>query len=311
MREETKRVLVAVDGSDQAMSTIGYVGSFFPPAHTHVVLFHVAGGVPESFLDLGKGPDFRANTLPVDAWARDVQKAMEAFMERGKEVLLRAGFPADRVVPKIQRRKVGIARDVLREAAQAYDAVVVGRSGVSDLKDVVVGSVAHKLVSRVNSIPVGVVGGTPETQKVLIGFDGSEGSMRAVDFVCSMLAGKDRVILLCLLVRSLGIHAGSDLVFSLQHESAWLRSISRQIEPSFPEAEARLIDAGFHPDHVYIRILENVRSRAESLTRAAKEDGFGTLVVGRRGLSVVKEFTMGRVTRKVLHMADQRAVWIV
>ena len=311
MREETKRVLVAVDGSDQALGAIRYAGSFFPPAHTHVVLFHVAAEVPESFLDLGRGSDFGADTLPVDAWSRNVQKDIEAFMEKGREVLIRAGFPADRVVPRIQRRKIGIARDVLREALQGYDAVVVGRSGVSNLKGVVVGSVAHKLVSRVNSIPVGVVGGTPEPQKVLIGFDGSEGSMRGVDFVCSMLAGKDRFIMLCLLVRSLGIHAGSDLLFSLEHESAWLHAISRQIEPSFPEAEARLIDAGFHPDHVYIRILENVRSRAESLTRVAEEDGFGTLVVGRRGLSVVREFTMGRVSRKVLHMADQRAVWIV
>ena len=135
--------------------------------------------------------------------------------------------------------------------------------------------------------------------------------MRAVDFVCSMLAGKDRVIMLCLLVRSLGTHGGSELFFSLEHESEWLHAISKQIEPSFPEAETRLIDAGFHPDHVYIRILENVRSRAEALTHVAEKDGFGTLVMGRRGLSVVREFTMGRVSRKVLHMGDQKAVWIV
>ena len=74
---------------------------------------------------------------------------------------------------------------------------VVGRSGVSDLKGIVVGSVAHKLISGVNSIPIGVVGGTPESQKVLVSFDGSEESIRGVDFVCSMLPGRDRDIMLC------------------------------------------------------------------------------------------------------------------
>ncbi len=311
MKTTTQKVLVAVDGSSQALDAVRYVAGFFPPMHTDIVLFHVAPEVPEAFLDLAGIPDDEAEMLPVDAWARRAKEDMGEFMERGREVLIRSGFPKKRAHGKIRARRIGIARDILQEAEQGYAAVVVGRSGMSDLKDVVVGSVAHKLVSRLHAVPIAVVGGDPEPQKVLICFDGSEGSMKGVDFVCSMLPGKEHVITLCLLVRSLGIHGGPELIFSVDHETAWLRSVSSRLEPAFPEAESRIIDAGFHPDHVFIRILENVRSRAESIRSVADTGGFGTIVVGRRGRSVVSEFTMGRVCRKVLHMANRQAVWVV
>ena len=58
------------------------------------------------------------------------------------------------------------------------------------------------------------------------------------------------------------------------------------------------------------RVLENFTSRAAGVIEAAKTGGFGTIVVGRRGLSVAEEYTMGRVTRKVLHMADKMTVWV-
>ncbi|MEE8620893.1 MAG: universal stress protein [Syntrophobacteria bacterium] len=43
----------------------------------------------------------------------------------------------------------------------------------------------------------------------------------------------------------------------------------------------------------------------------AQEGEYGTIVMGRRGLSKVREFLMGRVTNKVLHRAEGFAVWIV
>jgi nucleotide-binding universal stress UspA family protein len=311
MRQEMSRVLLAVDGSDQAVNLIRYAGLFFPPSHTEVVLFHVVSEAPEPFLDLGRDRESAEPTLRVNDWSRQVERQIDEFMERGREELVRAGFARDGVRLKAQRRRIGIARDILREAEQGYDVVLVGRSGVSDIPGVVVGSVAHKVVSKLHGVPLGVVGGSPDPRKLLIGFDGSEGSLRAVDFVCSALPGRDRVIMLCLLVRSLGIHMRQEIFFTAEQETEWLRSVGSRLEPTFPEAESRLIDAGFHPDHVYIRILENVKSRAETLKRLADEGGYGSVVVGRRGHSTIEEFTMGRVTRKILHLADRMTVWVV
>jgi len=310
-QQEIRRVLLAVDGSDQAEKAIRYAGRFFPPSHTEVVLFHVAAEAPEPFLDLGGDRGSAEPTLPVDDWSRQVKKQIDEFMEKGREDLVRAGFAKDRVRLKVRRRTIGIARDILGEAEQGYDAVLIGRSGVSGIPGVVVGSVAHKVVSTLHRIPIGVVGGSPDPGKLLIGFDGSQGSLRGVDFICSMLPGKDLVIMLCLLVRSLGIHMRREILFTAEQETSWLRSVSSRLEPTFPEAESRLIGAGFQPDHVYVRILEHVKSRAEQLKQLADEGEYGSIVVGRRGHSVVEEFTMGRVTRKILHLAERMTVWTV
>lgn len=39
--------------------------------------------------------------------------------------------------------------------------------------------------------------------------------------------------------------------------------------------------------------------------------GYGTIVLGRRGLSQVEKFTMGSVSSKTLQLAEEMAVWIV
>ena len=311
MSEKGRRILLAIDGSDQAFDAIRYVAALLPPTKTDVVLFHVDAEVPEALLDRGKDPGFRAHDLPLSQWALEARKHVEGSMEEGREVLIHAGFRPEKVSAKVQSRETGVARDILKEAERGYDALVVGRCGVSNVRDVVVGSVAHKLVSRINSIPIAVVGGSPEPMKVLVGFDGSEGSMCAVDCVCSMMPNSEREVTLCLVVRSLGAHLGSGTIFQPRHDKAWVEASRKEMESAFDEAENRLINAGLHPSHIFLRTLEDHTSRAEGIKAAMRDAGCGTIVVGKRGLSRVQEFAMGRVTRKVLQIADDRAVWIV
>jgi nucleotide-binding universal stress UspA family protein len=52
-------------------------------------------------------------------------------------------------------------------------------------------------------------------------------------------------------------------------------------------------------------------TRAGEILREAKDGEYGTIAMGRRGLSKVYEFLMGRVTKKVLSRAEGFAVWIV
>ncbi|MBU4054246.1 MAG: universal stress protein, partial [Proteobacteria bacterium] len=41
-----------------------------------------------------------------------------------------------------------------------------------------------------------------------------------------------------------------------------------------------------------------------------KTASFGTIVLGRRGISMLKELLMGSVTNRVLQQSDGFAVWI-
>jgi nucleotide-binding universal stress UspA family protein len=76
-------------------------------------------------------------------------------------------------------------------------------------------------------------------------------------------------------------------------------------------AQTKLIDMGLKTDKVSIRIAEKAISRAGAIADRAKQDDFGTIVMGRRGHSHARDFFIGRVTNKVIHMARDRTVWVI
>jgi len=52
-------------------------------------------------------------------------------------------------------------------------------------------------------------------------------------------------------------------------------------------------------------------SRAAAIVQEAKQNGYGTIVVGRRGITEVAEFSMGRVTNKLTQLAKTQALCII
>ncbi len=309
--KKTPNILIAFDGSDQAMDAVRYISRFFPADRTQVNLFHVSTEVPEAFLDLARDPAYSRTVYAVNAWTAGMKKRINDAFTAAESVLRGAGFPPNTVRSTDQVRKIGVARDILAESREGYDALVVGRSGVSRLHEVLLGSVVSKLISSAGHLPVCVVGGCPEAEKILIGFDGSAGAFKAVDCVCDLMASGEREVMLCHVVRSLNIFLDNPSLFETDQEKLWLTETSQAVETPLLEAERKLIEAGFHPGRTYQQILENKTSRAGGIVQAAEEGDYGTIVMGRRGLSDVQEFVMGRVSRKVLHMTGRQAVWII
>lgn len=306
-----RKILVSMDGSDQALDAVRYISGIFSPEKTTVVLFHVSTEVPESFLDMRKEAAFRSTMPAISAWATQIKRNIEEFMENARKILLDAGYPSEAVLVKVQSKKVGVARDIIKESYDGFDAVVMGRSGVSRLKDVVVGSVANKLITKMPHIPIVAVGGNPDSAKLIIGFDGSESAMKAVDCAASLLCHPEREVMLCHVIRPLNIHLGIKKLFNSKEEAEWIAANINEITPFLIEAEKRLKDGGFPAERISKEIMKERKSRAQSITAKAESEGYGTIVVGRRGLTVVEDFIIGRVSRKVLHMADEMAVWIV
>jgi nucleotide-binding universal stress UspA family protein len=69
--------------------------------------------------------------------------------------------------------------------------------------------------------------------------------------------------------------------------------------------------AGVEGDRISTKIVTGAASRAKAIVEEAKNGGYGTIAVGRRGLSRVEECFMGRVSKKVIQLAQEMAVWVV
>ena len=307
--ENRIRILAALDGSDQSLAGVRYVSRVVSSERAEVTLLHVLPGLPDAYRDMERFPAMARQMKAVQAWAGGQQKMMETFMARAARLLMDAGFPPDRVLPLVRERETGIARDLAKTARQGYDCVVAGRTGSSRIRDLVMGSVAAKLAESLSDVPVWIVDGNPEPGRVVVGVDGSPGGRRAVAHAGRMLSGTDAEVLLIHVRRAMPAGFG-DLMRDAGPETS---PGARLEEPGLwlQELSDMLAAAGLPPDRVRAEVVSEVASRAAALVDRALMEGAGTLVVGRRGLSMVEEFPMGRVCRKVMQMARNQAVWIV
>ena len=314
------RILVANDGSEQSLQTVRYVSSVLDLNRFELVLFHVVTKFPESFIDLEKRiPAYRYRIVSVEPWEKQQEKAVREFMEKAEAILMDAGCPNEAITLKIDDRKIGIAQDIAAESRNGYKALVVGRRGLSDFKDFMLGSVAEHILGLV-PIPMWIVAGGSRPIKALACLDGSEGSMLALTHLADVLdTSKNFEITLFHAVP--GFHGFRNFVrevFSSEQDKTAIEQIDRELdkaaellEPSFDKARATLISRGVDPARIHQKIARGAGSPAHAIVEEAEKGEYDTILVGRRGLSKVEEFIMGRVSNRVIHMAKDKTVWVV
>jgi nucleotide-binding universal stress UspA family protein len=305
-------ILAAVDGSNQSANTIAYLSRILSPENVRIELFHVLTEAPESVFDQGETEEIAAYGEEIGQWTSRRTMYIDRFMEAAKKTLVEAGFASENISYTIQTRRAGIARDILSRSHQGYSAVAIGRKGFGTLPEFMLGSIAAKLADTVTQAPLVIVGGQPETRKILVALDRSRIIRKGLDQVAPLLSRTLEEILLCHIVRPLSEpQPARESYFSSRNETHWLDESSRKIVPALVEAKQHMTRAGFEPKSFHTAIVKEKTSRADGLRGEAEALGIGTIIVGRRGTTSVDEFVMGRVTRKILYMAFNNAIWIV
>jgi nucleotide-binding universal stress UspA family protein len=71
-----------------------------------------------------------------------------------------------------------------------------------------------------------------------------------------------------------------------------------------------LVNAGIGADRIDTHVVTGVSSRAAAIVKEARDSGCGTIVMGRKGLSEVSGFFIGRVSDKVIHLGRVYTVWV-
>jgi nucleotide-binding universal stress UspA family protein len=311
-----KRILAALDGSRASMDTVDYLVHMLPATGAEVVLFTITTATPESFWDIEGEPSQDLT----DLWIKHRKKSLEKFVEEARRKFADAGFEKKDITVKIQDRTMGIARDIIRESAKGYDAVVIGRIGINPIARVVIGSVANKLMENIVDIPVCIVGKSLKNRKILVAMDASESAMKCVKYAGEMFGKTDAEFLLFHVIRDydfkLSETRGKDETDT--EESQWLKITREELKKAsdimnsaMDKAIKELEYVGISRNRITTKILTGMATRGGSIAAQAMLAGYATIVIGRRGLSKVGEFNMGRVCYKVVQLGNEAAVWIV
>lgn len=310
--QSSKRILIAVDGSPHSLNAVNYVARNCSRS-IFVNLIHIMPKRPEQiFWQINLDKEFIDRMkAKYERWEREQRDASFAFLESMKAVLIGFGFYEDRLNTILRERQSGTAADIVAEACSDYDALVIGRRGLNKMDGLLLGSVSNKAVELIRDIPVWLIGGDVCSRKILVAVDGSENSAKAVNYVGEFAVNAPTEISLCHVVR--GRESFGAPVFELDREieSKLEESMQKGVEQMFADYSDCLTKAGISSRCVSSKCITNSYSRAGDILKEAREGEYGTIVLGRRGISKVREFFMGRVTTKVLSGAEGLAVWIV
>ena len=296
-KQDRGKILLAVDGSEYAFEAVRYVSRLPPFKTMEVVLFNVLNVIPEAYWDIGRHTPHLSKIREVRAWQKEEENKIQEYMDKSKKMLWRAGFPKDVVKVKIQERKKGVARDIIREAKRGYSCVIVGRKGMSRLRNVALGTVTAKLLEKITFIPLFVVGRCKLPVKILLALSGSESSMRRVDYVGRLLFDCDCDVHLIHVIRS-GVEALS-------------KRIKSTMDSQFSMAKSHLMKCGFDAHQISSKIITGVRSRAGAIAKEAKDGGYCMIVVVRRQESRANGFFIGGVSNKVVQLGREKVVLVV
>jgi nucleotide-binding universal stress UspA family protein len=153
-----ERLLVAFDDSDNAMRAVEYVASRFSKEN-QVTLFSI---VPDTaaLCDMNSPsliPYFVEKQAIFCGLEDQKKELINEAMQRAKELLVKAGFEEKNIALKVQTKNKGVVRDIIDEAHSGYDTIVLGRRGLSGVKDFIFGSVSQKLLHLAKDVSIIVV----------------------------------------------------------------------------------------------------------------------------------------------------------
>ncbi|MDY6988461.1 MAG: universal stress protein [Thermodesulfobacteriota bacterium] len=152
-----EKILLAVDGSDWSMEAVRHVAKVVARQRAFVVLFHVKKHAELSYKDMGTHPLFRVQSVDLAALEGTQKRAMEQFMKRGRQIFLDAGFPEEAVRVQIRKKRASVVRDIVEESKEGYTTIVVGRKGLSRLRDAVLGNVTARLLQKRAHVPIWII----------------------------------------------------------------------------------------------------------------------------------------------------------
>lgn len=314
-----KKILILVDGSERTTQTVNHVKDFMPvDGNTRIVLFHVFSGLPEEYRELEQETTCENVVHQLKNRETTEKAAIRSCLEASKNMLISGGFPEQSIEVKFHRLEKGVARDIIEEAGKGYSAVVLRRRGMGVLKNIILGSVAVKLLQSLTFIPIIIVGQVPPARKILLAVDASPASMKAVDFVGALLSGH-RGYEICVFhaIPGLGaIHFDlsetcSPAFSESEMSDTCLETFKIKVARLFRDVKDRLTASGIDSDKISEKVVSGVHSRSDAIVREAENGGYSTIVVGRRGLSKVEAFFMGRVGHEVVYGGKNFTVWVV
>jgi nucleotide-binding universal stress UspA family protein len=306
-----KKVLVSADDSRHSKNAVQYAvqaSAFIPDLH--YVLFHVQPMISLFLSD--EAQKNIATKTELEKLQRRNKESAHRLLDELRNEMVRQGINEERIEIATRQRKLGLAKDILEYSQEnRYDAIVIGRRGLSRLQEIVLESASANIIEHSQVTPVWLVDGKVTGSRFAVAVDGSEASLRAIDHLSFMLTGMPDARLTLLHVTSKArdyceVDFGDEPGDALEEIVA--RGDKACIDQFYAHALQKFKDSGISDEQIETVTIKGGNT-GKAVLKYAEKGNYGTLVIGRRGIE--KAFFMGRVSRYIISRASDRAIWLV
>lgn len=312
MMNMVKKIMIAVDDSLYSKNAVRYVTRLSARLENlNYVLFTAQPMVSQFLVDEAKKNvtsqrELRAVT---ERNAITSQKLLDNY----RLLMVQEGVDESRIQTVTQPRKLDIGKDIIEHAqAGRFDALVIGRRGISNLQELFMGSVSSNITQNSNIIPVWIIGGDVVPSKFLVAVDGSEYSLRAIDHLAFALSDAVGISLTFLHVRP-KLKDYCEVDFEAARAES-LEDLVRKgdkacIDNFYDVALKKLNEFGIGEDRIQTRTVTGLANIGAAILKEVQTGGYDTVVMGRSGIN--RSFFTGSVTNTVLNKISKGAVWLV
>jgi nucleotide-binding universal stress UspA family protein len=311
-KANSKMVVVPIDGSQNALRALDYLSLVFGSKYNlKIVLFYLLPSLPQILIEGSTTSDEMARKFT--ELEKKNREMAQLILSEGKKRLLDNGFKKQAIETVFQKREVGIARDICNWSENMRaDAIIISTRGLSRLKAFFMGETANKVLEFNRSCPVWMVKGTVRRKNMLLVVDNSQNAMRAVDYAGFILPGTEAHVTIFHSKRDLKRFMPNGLLEEFpEFQKLWKHKSGEVVAPYLKRAKEVLIRAGLKENQVSIELVEGSESAGMDILKEVENSDAGTIFIGKRGCSDVKDFSMGSVAKKVLYQASDMAVCIV
>ena len=151
----SQKILIPIDDSENAQRAVAFVAKSFSKENRITLLNVMVDTAALCDMDSPElTPLFKSQQTSFCALEDKKRELVNAAIQKAKEVLTSSGFDPNNITTKIENKKRGVARDILSEAKNGYDLIVLGRRGLSGIKEFFMGSISNKVFNGATDISV-------------------------------------------------------------------------------------------------------------------------------------------------------------
>lgn len=307
-----KKLLIAIDASVYSANTLHYLERLF--ARLDDICIHLLSIIPSNSSQVAR--EWFDELELMGTLSKEEQRRFataKRYLKQAVERLIRNGIPLKQITTEVKISTASTANEIINVARKGmFDAVVIGRRGVSKLEELIMGSVSGTVFEKCHDIPIWIVDGKVDSRKFLVPVDGSHFTLQAVDHLCFIL--KDNPYAEVTLFYSSAMFSqkqelGMDFCKRFLPED-WCKIHKEDKDFHFLAPRQMFIDNGFHAARIHRLETKAGIYPSRQIVRQAVIDDYGTIVIGRRSKGI-KKGVFGSVTEKVVAMSVNAAVWVV